>query len=77
MRCEAAVFTCLRGVKGTAPGNKVGSGANRAVARHEGGWCGGAPRQRWCSGGRPWLGEGPIAPKEGGDGEGGSKSKQC
>jgi hypothetical protein len=39
--------------------------------------CGGTPRQQRCSGGRPWLEEGPAAPKEGGDGEGDSKSKQC
>jgi hypothetical protein len=43
------------------------------AARHDdggGGWCDGVPRQRRCSGGRPWLGGGPTTPEEKGDSEG-------
>jgi hypothetical protein len=79
-RCGAAVFMSLRGSRGGHRAIRWGSWAHRAVARHEGdggGWCGGAPRQRRCSAGRPWLNEGPAAPEEGGDGEDSSKSKQC
>jgi hypothetical protein len=77
MKYGATVFTSLRGSRGGCRATRWGSGAHRAVARHEGGWCGDALRQRRCFGGRPWLEEGPAAPNEGGDSEGGSKSKQC
>jgi hypothetical protein len=77
MKYGATVFTSLRGSRGGCRATRWGSGAHRAVARHEGGWCGDALRQRRCFGGRSWLEEGPAAPNEGGDSEGGSKSKQC
>jgi hypothetical protein len=76
----AVFFVSLRGSRGGHQATRWGSEAHHAVARCEGGgdgWCGSARRQRWCSGGRPWLGVGPAALKVGGNGEEGSKLKHC
>jgi hypothetical protein len=77
MRCEAKVFASLRGSRGGRQATQWSSKANRAMAQREGGGCGYTLRQQRCSGGQSWLGEGPTAPKKGGDGEDSSKSKQC
>jgi hypothetical protein len=63
MRCGAEVFASLRGSRGGRRATRWSSGAHRVVARHEGGGCGGALRQLWCSGGRPWLREGKVGDK--------------
>jgi hypothetical protein len=77
MRCGVEVFMSLRGSRGGRQETRWSSGAHRVVARREGGGGGGAPRQWRCFSGRSWLGEGPAAPKKGGNSEGSSKSKQC